>query len=738
MGDSVMSTALRDTSSHTRNATFDPVRTMPAPRAAAALPDAPPASPDRIGRSLGDLTEAARNLLSAGSILGRPFSLHEAAGLLSVPPMHLVPAVGECLTTELLVERGDELAIADPVVDGAVYDALPQPVRLAMHREAARVLEQEGRAPVEVARQLVRGWQLSDRIPGRLLELLREQRGQLSALLAEVVRTLNAADRTSEARDLVNGVLDSDAHPFDLVGVVVALSETMHYPSHAERVAECARRALETDPQPRERARLLVARAVGLSYVGDDTGAEEAAVAALAVRPPAEPPAGPLARPLPRGLRGPSVPSHPVLTSGGRRLSAAGPDDRVRVLADLTRSLAARRRGDLRDAVDHARRAVCATRSQGVWARGLHPELWLAHALAARDEFDEAHVLLDVGQRDSERWTTAWPRPVWHHARASLHLAQGQLDLAEREARTGLWLVDTGGSLYVRLNALLGEVALSAGDLDLAGRYVRRAEQMADLGESSVDDEDLRWRVGLLSAARGDATGAMATLSPLYDRLGRRRELLTRAPRAAARLVWLARDTGDLARARAVVAAAEDLAHRNPESATLRGAAEHARGVLTESRPALRRAARAYESSPRALDRAEALADAGRAERASGSGRAARRLLAEAERCFRQAGALAAAQQAREASTEAASRRRGGDRAPAVTGWESLTEAELRVVRVVAEGLTNKQAADRLFLSPHTVDSHLRHSFAKLGINNRVELACALLREHGESHPENA
>ena len=38
-------------------------------------------------------------------------------------------------------------------------------------------------------------------------------------------------------------------------------------------------------------------------------------------------------------------------------------------------------------------------------------------------------------------------------------------------------------------------------------------------------------------------------------------------------------------------------------------------------------------------------------------------------------------------------------------------------------GLTNREVAERLFLSPHTVSSHLRHVFGKLGINSRVELA---------------
>ena len=55
-------------------------------------------------------------------------------------------------------------------------------------------------------------------------------------------------------------------------------------------------------------------------------------------------------------------------------------------------------------------------------------------------------------------------------------------------------------------------------------------------------------------------------------------------------------------------------------------------------------------------------------------------------------------------------------------GWESLTVAEHSVVELVAAGLTNREVAVRLFLSIHTVDSHLRHVYRKLDINSRLDL----------------
>jgi DNA-binding CsgD family transcriptional regulator len=56
-------------------------------------------------------------------------------------------------------------------------------------------------------------------------------------------------------------------------------------------------------------------------------------------------------------------------------------------------------------------------------------------------------------------------------------------------------------------------------------------------------------------------------------------------------------------------------------------------------------------------------------------------------------------------------------------GWGALTDSERGVADLVAHGLTNRQVGERLFVSPHTVDAHLRHIFNKLGIRSRVELA---------------
>jgi DNA-binding NarL/FixJ family response regulator len=71
-----------------------------------------------------------------------------------------------------------------------------------------------------------------------------------------------------------------------------------------------------------------------------------------------------------------------------------------------------------------------------------------------------------------------------------------------------------------------------------------------------------------------------------------------------------------------------------------------------------------------------------------------------------------------------------GERKRPTTGWGSLTPTELDVVHLVGEGMPNKDIATRLFVSPRTVQSHLRHVYNKLGLTSRVQLAQEAARRH--------
>jgi DNA-binding CsgD family transcriptional regulator len=73
-------------------------------------------------------------------------------------------------------------------------------------------------------------------------------------------------------------------------------------------------------------------------------------------------------------------------------------------------------------------------------------------------------------------------------------------------------------------------------------------------------------------------------------------------------------------------------------------------------------------------------------------------------------------------------RRARGVRKRPASGWESLTPTELEVVELVAEGLTNPQIGQRLFISAGTAKIHLQHVFEKLGVHSRSEVAVLAAR----------
>jgi DNA-binding CsgD family transcriptional regulator len=292
------------------------------------------------------------------------------------------------------------------------------------------------------------------------------------------------------------------------------------------------------------------------------------------------------------------------------------------------------------------------------------------------------------------------------------------------EGEAGLLVTErlSARALAVPLLCNRALVALRRDQLATAAEYVSRAESLVGAGIGATV-EDLSWALAIVRREQHGAKAAVEVLEPVYAALPVRKLLITQDPGAAPELVRLAMAAGADDHARQAAAAIRTLATDNPRVASLTAAAAHAEGLLDDDLDALRAAVRAYRTSPRNLAKAAAMEDAARAERTAGDKTAAVRLLDEALAIYATAGAHRDHARVVKALRGLGVRRRAGAAVTgARTGWDSLTEAELRVVRLVAQGMTNRAVASTLFLSPHTVDTHIRHAFAKLGVSTRVEL----------------
>jgi DNA-binding CsgD family transcriptional regulator len=195
----------------------------------------------------------------------------------------------------------------------------------------------------------------------------------------------------------------------------------------------------------------------------------------------------------------------------------------------------------------------------------------------------------------------------------------------------------------------------------------------------------------------------------------------TADPQGAVLLVRGALAHGDESRAASLAEETQRLAMTTPGNQDMAAAAAHARGLVERSPATLEDAAASYSAE---LARASALEDAGSAWAEAGNQNRAVALLGQAHDLFEQLGAADDMARVRYRLRAAGTRlcHWSHEDRPAY-GWDSLTNTERRIADLVAEGLSNRQVACRVFLSPHTVAFHLRHVFWKLGVSSRVQLA---------------
>jgi DNA-binding CsgD family transcriptional regulator len=346
--------------------------------------------------------------------------------------------------------------------------------------------------------------------------------------------------------------------------------------------------------------------------------------------------------------------------------------------------------------------------------------LALARTYLSIGAFDKASACVSDAQRDVEHFECPWqPAPAIVAAR--IHLASGRLDAAADDARRGLAIAERHGT-RVMTPVAWATLALvdvhRGGDLQGAAAALAclRAEPLASIGDGSALYD---WVESRVREAREGPERAFALVERLYDDPRSSTRLFVDEPGAAPWLARIALGADRVSDAAAVMHIIARLAADNPWFGVFTAAAEHVRGLVDGDARALRRGADAHT---RPWDRASALEDAASALLLHGDREAAQPVLSDAVAEYRRIGAR---RDVARADLRARSRQQGRP----VCGWESLTTAERRVAEHVARGLTNREVAQRMFLSRHTVDFHLRQAFRKAGVRSRVQLTRLVLEQ---------
>jgi DNA-binding CsgD family transcriptional regulator/tetratricopeptide (TPR) repeat protein len=667
-----------------------------------------PARMQRVARRrLAGLGEQARNLAATAALLGSSFCLEDAAELLGATPAMLLPAVDEIMAAGIMAVAGDTFSFRHQLLRRAVATAIPPPGRAALHRQYGKLLLSRGKSAALAADHLLQSAHHGS--PASLADL--------DAAAAQALRSAPqaAADLAVRAQELT-----PPAHP-DGLPRAVAAAEAL---AAAGRLDEAGRIAVDTLARPLPslaEARLRCALSSVLCSRGQSRDA--AAEARMVLAQPR----------LPADLRDRAIGAHLQALAGLRGevagsliesvLAAPGQFDGHAVVAALTtRAVMSWDKGRVSEGLELLRDAVRHETGISSDARHVQPLLALAAVLVDLRQLDQAEEILSVA--DNQALDGIPAQAAVSILRARVHLANGRLAEAAAAGEEGLSVAEALGAhgYSAAAHRVLGLIALRGGDISAAARRVA-----GDGGAHGPHFAEMYARAEIAMAhaqvteARDGPAVAVTHIRRFCADLDAHQGLLLGDPAAAPWLARTALAAGDGELAATVARTAAALASGNPGYPALDAAAAHSLGLIEQDTARLAEAAGRH---PDPWARASAAEDLGVALAQRGEDQGAVRQFTAAATGYQAAGATADTARVRRRLRKLGVRHRHWAQPagrPAI-GWESLTKTEHTVAELVAQGLSNKAVATRMYVSVHTVAFYLRQIFRKLDIGSRVQL----------------
>jgi DNA-binding CsgD family transcriptional regulator/tetratricopeptide (TPR) repeat protein len=676
---------------------------------------------DTVARRLRLLPQQTYELLRVASVLGQSFAIGDLAVVSERSAVDVFRLLAPALDAGTLRGDGNLVAFGHALTWEVIYAELPESARRALHRHAATSLAAAGTPAVRVARHFERGADVGD---------------------AEAIDWLCRAARESAvgsaavAADLFSSALRLCGNDSRQASVIIAeLAPLRVVSGRLDEATALTDRALARPLHPKLEAKLRVGLTHVLMRAGRIDDAREQISKLIQVLPPDQ------------AILVKGAGSYVQWASGDLELAdrwasealSAGEclgHDVVVATALMTLAWTKAARGHIEEAIAAGRRAVAVTDTTTVpFACFLFPHGPLGGVLLQADQFDEAENAFAEALRRADR-TAAPGTVVYHHVGlAATKFLTGEWGDAVSEAEVALELAESTGTTWALLpSALLARIAVARGELSDAGQVLDAAASRPEAMHRNGTRHALHWARAVHLAAVGEPDHAVRAVRQAItevpvppDMLGNRIMPIDCVRLAlAGNAPTLAGEVFDWLHATARQAAVPSLT----------AADLHCQGLVDGDTDLLLAAVSLLADSRREYQLAMAREDAALAaiaDRQDG----ARLMFQQSLAGYRALGATRDV--ARVAATMRAHGMRAiGGRRSACAAAKELTETEEKVATLVAQGLSNPQIAERLFISRHTAETHLKHIFRKLGLSSRAELAARVATNSVPRLPDRA